>query len=76
MEFIGDKLLKIANWVTSKIGAGVIKGATITFTEFEALFIIAAMVGIYLTIMGNKKLGAKVSSISFISYLLLKVVLK
>lgn len=41
--------------------------------SFYPFFVIICIVGIYLSICGSKK-GSKISSISFISYLMVKVI--
>ena len=40
--------------------------------SFYTVFILACLIGIYLTMSGSKK-GSKISSISFISYLIVRV---
>lgn len=58
--WIGDKIL-------GGLGAGLI-GLT-------PLFAGACMIGVFITIAGEKKLGTKISSLSIVIYFLLKVIL-
>lgn len=58
--WIGDKIL-------GGLGAGLI-GLTPVFAG-------ACMIGVFLTIAGEKKLGTKISSLSIVIYFLLKVIL-
>lgn len=65
-EKIGEGLIYVLKWMGKGIGNIALGG--------ESLFVIAAMIGIYITMAGNKKLGTKISSISLISYVLIKAV--
>lgn len=58
--WIGDKIL-------GGLGTGLI-GLTPVFAG-------ACMIGVFLTIAGEKKLGTKISSLSIVIYFLLKVIL-
>ncbi|CUN36289.1 hypothetical protein [Clostridium disporicum] len=58
--WIGDKIL-------GGLGAGLI-GLTPVFAG-------ACMIGVFITIAGEKKLGTKISSLSIVIYFLLKVIL-
>lgn len=58
--WVGDKIL-------NGLGSGLI-GLTPVFAG-------ACMIGVFLTIAGEKKIGTKISSLSIVIYLLLKVIL-
>lgn len=45
-------------------------------TELTPVFVVAAIIGVFVTMAGYKKLGTKMSSLSFLLYLLLRVVFK
>lgn len=60
LEKIGEKILEI-------LAAGVV--------ELTPVFVIVAIVGIFMTMAGYKKLGTKVSSLSFLIYIILRAVL-
>lgn len=66
LEWIGEKGLKI-------IGGGII-GACKLLAAQTPVFIIVAVGGAYLVMLGNKETGNKIISTSVITYLILKVV--
>lgn len=68
MEWIGDKLSSFVGWIAK----GGLRGLGKIGDECTGLFIIVAIIGIYITMAGNKKLGTKVTSMDFIIYILLK----
>lgn len=60
LTFIGEK-------IASTLSAGVI--------ELTPVFVVVAIVGIFLTMAGFKKLGTRMSSLSFLIYFILRMVL-
>lgn len=69
LHWVGDQLYKGFVFIGDKIDLG----GDIAADEFVGIFIAAAMIGIFITMAGNKKVGTKVSSISILIYVLLKV---
>lgn len=61
------------SWMIVKFGDGV-KILCDSLAQQEFVFIVGALVGAYFMIAGNKKVGAKITSTSFILYIILKVV--
>lgn len=68
MEWIEDKISSFVGWIAK----GGLRGLGKLGNECTGLFIIIAIIGIYITMAGNKKLGTKVTSMDFIIYILLK----
>lgn len=66
-EKIGEGIIYSLKWIGKKIGNVALSG--------ESIFVIAAIIGVYLSMAGNKKLGTKISSISMLTYLIVKVVM-
>lgn len=58
---------KILKSITAFFSNGII--------ELTPIFVVAAMVGILISMVGFKKLGTRISSLSFLIYILLRVVL-
>lgn len=72
-------LSSVIKWLIDKLGTlltVVGSGIGIATNELTPIFIVVAMIGVLLTMMGNKKWGTKLSSLSFFIYLLFKVVFK
>lgn len=44
--------------------------------ELTSVFVVVAIIGIFITMAGYRKLGTKMSSLSFLLYILLRVVFK
>lgn len=72
----------VKDWTVDKIvdglvliGNGILKLLETLIETGEPLFMIAAIIGLFIVISGNKKLGTKISSISILSYMVLRVVL-
>lgn len=57
-------------------GNVILKILGILATKGEPLFIIVAIIGLFIVMLGNKKLGTKISSISILSYYILRMVTK
>jgi hypothetical protein len=71
----------VKNWTIDKaadglilLGNGILKVLAALADAGEGAFVIAAIIGLFITIMGNKKLGTKVSSISIITYFIIRAV--
>lgn len=58
------------------LGNGILKIIGALANAGEGAFVIAAIIGFFITMMGNKKLGTKVTSISILSYFIIKAVAK
>lgn len=58
---------KILDFITTSLSKGIV--------ELTPIFVVAAIIGIFITMAGFKKLGTKISSLSFLIYILLRVVL-
>jgi hypothetical protein len=67
-----DKALKFIKYWTIDLLA---EGIKITADELLPLFMVIAMIGVLLTMAGWRRLGTKISSLSFITYIIIKVVL-
>jgi len=70
-------------WVKNKAENLTTKGLSTTFSgigklvlQFDDLLIIVAIVGVYFMIVGNKKLGTKITSASILIYFLAEVLAK
>ncbi len=61
------------SWVIIKFGEG-LKTVCDNLAQQEFVFVIGALIGAYFMIAGNKKVGTKITSTSFILYIILKVV--
>ena len=73
-----DKVLirlqdKFTLWV-ERVFKTIFKDVAELADSFYPVFIIVCLLGIFLTMTGNKK-GSKISSTSFISYLIVRVIL-
>lgn len=73
---------ELANGLISKlkegvlwIGDKVIQSLGNVLIELTPIFAGACIIGVFLTIAGEKKLGTKISSLSIVIYFLLKVIL-
>lgn len=73
---------ELANGLISKLKEGVLwigdkilGGLGIGLIGLTPVFAGACMIGVFLTIAGEKKLGTKISSLSIVIYFLLKVIL-
>lgn len=63
---------KLLGWVEGGIRA--MLGDIAVFADnLYSLFVIVCLIGIYLSMIGDKEKGARISSISFLSYLIVKV---
>lgn len=75
-QAITDELIGRAKegilWVGDKILGGLGEG----LIGLTPVFAGACIIGVFLTISGNRKLGTKISSGSIVIYLLLKVILR
>lgn len=60
LTFIGGK-------ITATLSAGII--------ELTPVFVVVAIIGVFLTMAGYKKLGTRMSSLSFLIYFILRAVL-
>lgn len=69
--WVGNKLAGGFIWVLKQMGIG---GAVIV-SELDYIFLLGAIVGVYLIMAGNKRLGTKFTSLSILSYLIARVVL-
>jgi hypothetical protein len=56
------------------LGNGILKLLEALINTGEPLFVIAAIIGLLFVIAGNKRLGTKISSISILSYMILRAV--
>lgn len=63
---------KINNWLSQSIVL-VINDFGKFGVSLYPLFVITCMIGIYISMSGSKEKGSKMSSISFLAYLILKV---
>lgn len=73
---------ELANGLISKLKEGVLwigdkilGGLGVGLIGLTPVFAGACMIGVFLTIAGEKKLGTKISSLSIVIYFLLKVIL-
>jgi hypothetical protein len=71
------------DWVKSKVSEittqGVITilaGTGKLLLQFDEVFLIVAMIGVYFIIFGNRKMGTKITSISTLLYFLAGVISK
>lgn len=71
VKWLVDGLIKGLTW----LGGYIDKGGDILAEQFGGVFMVAAMIGVFITMAGGKKLGTKVSSLSLVLYILLKVFL-
>ncbi|MCM0648608.1 hypothetical protein NBE98_09505 [Clostridium swellfunianum] len=55
-------------------GNGILKVIAALANAGEGMFILAAILGLFIVMMGNKKLGTKISSISIITYFIIRAV--
>ncbi|GAA0076225.1 hypothetical protein UT300005_06030 [Clostridium sp. CTA-5] len=69
MDWLINKIGDFAGWIT-KSG---LRGIGNLGVECTGLFIIVGIMGLYITMSGNKKLGTKITSSDIMIYLLLKV---
>lgn len=69
--WVGDKIIDGLGW----IGKYIDKGGDVIADELIGVFIIGGMIGVFITMSGNKELGTKVSSISFLVYVAIKILL-
>lgn len=69
MEWIMEKVNGLISYLESSASQAI--GGKIL--ELAPIFVVITLVGIYISMSGNKKLGTKLSSGSVIIYLLLKV---
>lgn len=58
---------KTLTFITASLANGVI--------ELTPIFVIVAIIGIFITMVGYRKVGTRISSLSFLIYILLRVVL-
>ena len=68
MEYIADKINSFFTWIAKSGIHGIVKLGM----QCEDLFMIAAIIGIFLTMAGAKKKGTTTTSISIFIYLLIK----
>lgn len=70
VDVVTSKIGDLFSWV----GRGIATGIASSVIELTPVFTVICMIGIFITMSGNKKLGTKISSLSFIVYILLKVI--
>ena len=63
---------KINNWLSRSLIL-IISDVGKFGVSLYPLFVITCMIGVYINMAGSKEKGSKVSSISFLAYLILKV---
>jgi hypothetical protein len=75
-------LKKGIDWLLGKAGEGVkllfsttADGIGYTALELEPIFIIIAMVGIFLILFGEKRWGTRLTSLSIITYTIARIML-
>ena len=59
-------------WIGGKIATGIAS----MVIELTPVFVVVCIIGVFISMSGNRKLGTKVSSLSFMTYLLLRVIFK
>lgn len=64
-------LKNAGNWIMEKVASGMIALGE----DLTEVCLLGFIIGLFFTMAGAKKTGTKVSSISFLVYLLLRVVL-
>lgn len=70
-----ESFRRFCNDITSKSTTELfLGGATSAALKYEGVFIIVAMLGIYLSMAGNRKWGNRLSSGSIVLYTILRVV--
>lgn len=70
VDGITSRIGSFFGWIGGKIATG-IAGMVI---ELTPVFVVVCIIGIFISMSGNRKLGTKISSLSFMIYLLLKVI--
>lgn len=74
---VGDGLKAVGNGIKKILigntGSDILN--TFSLDSLTGIFIIVAMVGVFFSMAGEKKIGTKLSSLSFVIYLILKVIL-
>lgn len=68
MEWISNKTGEFVGWIAK----GGLRGIGRIGNECTGIFIIIAIIGVYITMSGNKKLGTKITSLDFMVYIILK----
>lgn len=76
MKWILEGLKNILESFTQKIAEILGSGVNAGLDQFHDLFVLIALIGVYLIFAGNKKLGTKFTSGSILSYIILKAVFK
>lgn len=62
------------NWLIERLGQFVGEGIGYTATQLEPVFVIIAMLGVFLMLFGAKKLGTKLTSVSILIYTLTRII--
>lgn len=75
MLWAGGKLINGVKFGFIKLGEFIDKGGDVIADDLVGVFIIGSMVGVLISMTGNKEIGTKVSSISFLAYLVIRVLL-
>jgi len=61
------------NWLTDRLGQFIAGGIGYTTAQLEPVFVIIAMVGVFLILFGAKRLGTKLTSFSILVYTLTRI---
>ncbi|NFE73404.1 hypothetical protein FDC27_05030 [Clostridium botulinum] len=69
MDWLINKIGDFTLWITK----GGLRGIGKLGVECTGIFIIVGIIGLYITMSGNRKLGTKITSSDLMIYLLLKV---
>lgn len=78
LKWLDNLLTNCSDSVSQKIINGfilVIKGITYLVVQFDGLFVVIAIVGVFIMMCGNRKLGNKITSLSILIYTIMRVVL-
>lgn len=81
LDTLGDKINNMCDATIEKtlnnaclLGIKIIKGIVYILVQFDEVFIIIAMLGVFFMIFGNKKIGTKITSSSILIYTVLRMV--
>ena len=70
VDGITSRIGSFFSWVGGKIATGIAS----MVIELTPVFVVICIIGVFISMSGNRKLGTKISSLSFMIYLLLKVI--
>lgn len=72
-NFIQDWIQrKLSNWIEG--GIKIILGDVAEFADsLYPIFVVVCLIGVYVSMAGDKRKGARMSSLSFLTYLIVKV---